>query len=454
MRHRLLVVLVVVLAAGCGEDDPVPLSGETLTVWNHEHQPDRLAATQAILDDFTRTTGIKTEQLPIPEDGLPGMIRKAQAQGELPDVVLSTGMPHAHRYAAEGVFDPDAAEEVIDRLGRETFSKRALALVSSHGRAVGVPSDGWGQLLIYRKDLFDQAGLHAPQTLSDVVAAAKELDGDEMAGIALATAPGDGFTQETFEHLALAEGCQLVDAAADVTFDSPECVEALRVYAELAHDYSVAGVQDVESTRAAYFSGRAAMLFWSPFLLDGLAGLSDETRPTCTECKEDPAYLARNSGLVGPLAGSTGEPSQFGSVSTFNITVDAPKEDAERLVEYMLSDGYVRWLGLSPQGKYPVRAGDAEDPERYAKAWGELESGIDRKAPLTDFYSEASIASLGEGVQNFQRWGFARGQGALVGKLAEEQPVANAVAEVIGGKDPAAAAKEVQAAVEELKDGG
>jgi multiple sugar transport system substrate-binding protein len=454
MRRRLLVVLVVVLAAGCGEDDPVPLSGETLTVWNHEHQPDRLAATQAILDDFTRTTGIKTEQLPIPEDGLPGMIRKAQAQGELPDVLLSTGMPHAHRYAAEGVFDPDAAEEVIDRLGRETFSKRALELVSSHGRAVGVPSDGWGQLLIYRKDLFDQAGLHAPQTLSDVVVAAKELDGDGMAGIALATAPGDGFTHETFEHLARAEGCQLVDAAADVTFDSPECVEALRVYAELAHDYSVEGVQDVDSTRAAYFSGHAAMLFWSPFLLDGLAGLSDETRPTCTECKEDPAYLARNSGLVGPLAGSTGEPSQFGSVSTFNITVDAPKEDAERLVEYMLSDGYVRWLALSPQGKYPVRAGDAEDPERFAKAWGALESGIDRKAPLTDFYSEASIASLGEGVQNFQRWGFAQGQGALVGKLAEEQPVANAVAEVIGGKDPAAAAKEVQAAVEELKDGG
>jgi multiple sugar transport system substrate-binding protein len=326
MRHRLLVVLVVALAAGCGEDDPVPLSGETLTVWNHEHQPDRLAATEAILDDFTRTTGIKTEQLPIPEDGLPRMIRKARAQGELPDVVLSTGMPHAHRYAAEGVFDPDAAEEVIDRLGRETFSKRALELVSSHGRAVGVPSDGWGQLLIYRKDLFDQAGLHAPQTLSDVVAAAKELDGDGMAGIALATAPGDGFTHETFEHLALAEGCQLVDAAADVTFDSPECVEALRVYAELAHDYSVEGVQDVDSTRAAYFSGRAAMLFWSPFLLDGLAGLSDETRPTCTQCKEDPAYLARNSGLVGPLAGSTGEPSQFGSVATFNITVDAPKE--------------------------------------------------------------------------------------------------------------------------------
>jgi multiple sugar transport system substrate-binding protein len=454
MRRWPLVVLVVLLAAaGCGEDDPAPLSGETLTVWNHEHQPDRIAATEAILEDFTRSTGIKTEQLPVPEDGLPPMIRKALAEGELPDVVLSTGMPHAHRYAAEGVFDAAAAQEVVDRLGRETFSKRALALVSSDGGAAGVPSDGWGQLLVYRKDLFDQAGLQAPQTLADVVAAARQLDRDGMAGIALATAPGDAFTHETFEHIGLAEGCQLVDAAADVTFDSPECVEALRLYAELAQEYSPGGVQDVDSTRAAYFAGRAAMLFWSPFLLDGLAGLSDENRPTCEECRQDPAYLARNSGLVGPLAGSTGEPSQYGSVATFNITVDAPKQDAERLVEYMMSDGYVRWLGLSPQGKYPVRAGDSDDPQKFAKAWAELESGIDRKAPLSDFYSEASIASLGEGVANFQRWGFAQGQGALVGKLAEKQPVANAVGQVIRGRAPEAAARDVQAAVEKLKSG-
>ena len=38
---------------------------------------------------------------------------------------------------------------------------------------------------------------------------------------------------------------------------------------------------------------------------------------TREECERT---LAENSGLVGPLTGSGGEPSQFGSVSTFNIT--------------------------------------------------------------------------------------------------------------------------------------
>ena len=257
-------------------------------------------------------------------------------------------------------------------------------------------------------------------------AAAEKLNGDGMAGITLATKAGDGFTRETFEHVALAQGCQLVDDGGKVTFDTPPCVEALRWYGDLASNYSVSGAQDVDSTRGTYFAGQAAMMFWSPFLLDGMAGLRDDTKPSCKECKDDIAYLAKNSGLVGPLTGAAGTPSQFGSVSTVNISVDAPTEDAQKLAEFMLSDGYVRWLGLSPQGKYPVRAGDSTDPKKFQTAWAGLESGVDSKAPLTEFYSEESVASLADGVANFQRWGFAQGQGALVGALRGEQPIASA----------------------------
>jgi multiple sugar transport system substrate-binding protein len=453
------IAAAAVVAVGCGGDDDEGDaagggSGETLTVWNNEFQPDRMAATQAVLDEFTEKTGIKTKQVAVPEDQLPTLMTNAAAAGELPDVVLATPVAQSHQYAAEEIFDAEAAQEVVDNLGADTFSQKALELVSTDGVATGVPSDGWGQLLIYRKDVFDKAGLEAPQTLDDVRTAAEQLNGkDGMVGITLATAAGDGFTAETFEHVGLAEGCQMVNDAGDVTFDSPECVAALQWYGDVASNYSVEGAQDVDSTRGTYFAGRAAMMFWSPFLLDGMAGLRADTKPTCKECKKDPAYLAKNSGLVGPLSGSAGEASQFGSVSTFNITVDAPTEDAQALVEFMMNEGYTRWLALSPQGKYPVRSGDSEDPEKFQTAWAELESGVDKKAPLSQFYSEESIASLGEGVESFQRWGFAQGQGPLMGALSGEQPVANAVADVIGGKDPAEAAKEVQATAEELQAG-
>jgi multiple sugar transport system substrate-binding protein len=454
------VAVLATAAVACGDDDDEgdgggggATSGETLTVWNNEFQPDRMAATQSILADFTKKTGVKTKLVAVPEDQLATLMTNAAAADDLPDVVLATPLDQSQQYAQEEIFDAEAAQEVVDRLRPDTFSEKALELVSRDGVATGVPSDGWGQLLIYRKDLFDKAGLDAPQSLDDVRAAAEKLDGGGVAGITLATKAGDGFTSETFEHVALAEGCQLVDDAGEVTFDTPECVEALRWYGDIASEYSVEGAQDVDSTRGTYFAGRAAMMFWSPFLLDGMAGLRDDTKPSCSQCKKNPAFLAENSGLVGPLTGSAGEPSQFGSVSTVNISVSAPTEDAQKLAEFMLTDGYVRWLGLSPQGKYPVRAGDSEDPEKYQTAWAELESGVDRKAPLSKFYSEESIQSLAEGVENFQRWGFAQGQGALVGALRGEQPIASAVADVIGGKDPAEAAKDVQSTVEEIKSG-
>jgi multiple sugar transport system substrate-binding protein len=463
MRRAALASMAVlaVLAVGCGGDDDDDGgeaagggSGETLTVWNNEFQPDRVKATQEILDEFTQKTGVKTKQVAVPEDQLATLMTNAAAADELPDVVLATPVQQSQQYAAEEIFDSEAAQAVIDNLGADTFSDKAIELVSKDGVATGVPSDGWGQLLIYRKDVFDEAGLDTPQTLDDVRNAAEQLNGkNDMVGITLATAAGDGFTAETFEHIALAEGCQMVNDAGDVTFDSPECVEALRWYGDIASNYSVEGAQDVDSTRGTYFAGRAAMMFWSPFLLDGMAGLRADTKPSCKECKQNPAFLAENSGLVGPLAGSGGEPSQFGQVSTFNISVDAPTEDAQGLVEFMMNEGYTRWLALSPQGKYPVRFGDDQDPEKFKTAWAELESGVDKKAPLSKFYSEESIASLGDGVENFQRWGFAQGQGPLMGALSGEQPVANAVADVIGGKDPAEAAKDVQATAEELQAG-
>ena len=445
----------VVLVAGCGGDGQdaadASLRGRTITVWNNEHQPDRMAATRAILADFTRRTGIKTELVAVPEDGLADLVANT-APGELADVILSTSLNHAHAFAARGRFDAAAAQAVVERLGVDTFSQRALALVNRDGNAVGVPSDGWGQLLIYRRDLFERAGLDAPETVTDVARAAKRLDGPRMAGIALPTTRGDGFTAETFEHVALAFGCQLVDRAGTVTIDAPECVDALEWYGDVARNHAVPGEQDVESTRRAYFAGRAAMVFWSPFLLDALAGLRDDALPTCPQCARNPAFLAENSGLVGPLADPDGRhPSQFGSISTTVITTDADMEAAQALAEFMMTDGYVRWLGLSPQGKYPVRMGPEPGSTAYVEAWTALESGVERRAPLSDFYSPESLASLGEGVQRFDRWGFGRGFGALVGVLAEEQPTARAVAEVIAGADAARVARETRVTLQRIQ---
>jgi multiple sugar transport system substrate-binding protein len=453
-----MTAVSMAVVAGCGGGDGSSkksssggVKGSTVTIWSYEGQPDRIKALEDDLSGFTQSSGIKTKVVAIPDGQLTTLVTNAAAAGKLPDVLAAISSADALNFAKQGVFDPDAAEAVVNNLGRDTFSKNAIDLTTADGKVAAVPSDGWGQLLIYRKDLFKKAGLSAPASVEDVLAAAKKLNGSGMAGIALATKPGDEFTTQSFQHLALAEGCQLVDSSGNVTIDSPECVKALTDYGTLARDYSVSGNQDVDSTRGTYFAGRAAMLIWSPFLLDGMAGLRKDTVPSCPQCKKDPAYLAKNSGLVGPLSGSGGSPAQFGVLSTFSISTDANKAAAEKVVEYLMSDGYAKWLGLSPQGKYPVRFGDKSDPKKYVTAWNSLESGVDKKAPLSDFYDKASIDSLGKGAQNFQAWGFKEGQAALIGALSGDQPVANAVSEVVNGGDPAAALKKAKQRIDEIK---
>jgi multiple sugar transport system substrate-binding protein len=454
MRRVPTLLLLAVLAAGCGggggggASDGSPARRGEIEVWIADTEPDRVAATRANAAAFTRKTGVRVTLEPVGDDDIADRVAQAAGAGTLPDV-MQLPMAIAHEYARRRIINADAAQDVVNDLGEDTFSARALSLLTTEGRVAAVPSDGWGQLLIYRKDLFDKAGLPEPRSLADIERAARRLHRGGMAGITLATG-ADAFTAQSFEHIALAAGCQLVDDSGSVSLDSPACRRAFGFYAGLARRYSPGGKQDVDTTRDTYFAGRAAMILWSPFLLDAMAGLRDEAKPTCPECRRDPAYLARHSGLVGPLQGPGGV-TQFGEITTWGIAAGGNVDGAARWISYMLSDGYERWLGISPQGKYPVRFGPLNDPERYVTAWARLRSGVDRKAPLDRFYSPASIASLGEGVRSFQRWGFEEGRAALVGALRADEPVASALAdEIRAGTGAGQASAAAQRAVEQL----
>jgi multiple sugar transport system substrate-binding protein len=456
------IVSVAALVAACGggggksTGTDAGRSDRAIDVWILENEPERVRAAKADFAGFTRRTGVRVRIRALGDDDLAAAVTSARADRTLPDV-MQLPLASVHAYAAAGLLDSAAAGDVLGRLGDETFSQTALSLVSRDGTPAAVPSDGWGELLIFRKDLFRQAGLPPPRTLDDVARAARVLDRPgTRRGITLATAPGDTFTAQTFEHVALAAGCQVVDDQGRIRLTSPRCERAIRLYVELARRYSPREIQDVDTTRETYFAGRAAMIFWSPFLLDAMAGLRDEARPTCRECRDDPAFLAKNSGLVGPLQSGDGvtPAAQFGELSSWGITTGAHTEAASRFVEYMLSDGYLRWLALSPQGKYPVRTGDQRDSERFATAWMHLKSGVERRAPLSRFYGQGLIDSLGDGVRGFQRWGFAQGEAPLMGALRNQEPITRPLAlAIVGTIDPPTAARQAQLEVQAVKDG-
>jgi multiple sugar transport system substrate-binding protein len=211
--RTLLAAFAVVLAiGGCGgSDEPAsPAADRSLTVWILESQPERVRATNANVARFAKASGYDVEVVPVGDDELAGRVAVASSRGMLPDV-LQVPMASAHAYAREGMLSRDAAQEVVDRLGEETFSARALSLMTSEGTVTAVPSDGWGQLLIYPRTSSTVPGCppRAPwRTSCERRAGCAPL----RAGITMGTA-ATPFTAETFEHVALASGCQLLDDA-------------------------------------------------------------------------------------------------------------------------------------------------------------------------------------------------------------------------------------------------
>jgi multiple sugar transport system substrate-binding protein len=462
MRPRFLITTGAVLAllAGCttsapdggsnngGKDQP---TAKSITMWTTEDVQDRVEATKAIAAKFEASTGIKVNVVAIAEDQFDSVITTAAAQGKLPDLVAALNPAGVQSLAVNQILDTQTPGEIVKDLGENTFSPGALKLTQDKGRQLAVPSDAWSQLLFYRKDLFAKAGLAAPDSFDKITAAAKRLNTGGTAGITLATTPGDGFTQQSFEYFALGNGCQMVDASGTVTLDSPQCVQTFQFYNDLARKYSVKGNQDVDTTRANYFAGKAAMVVWSSFLLDELAGLRNDALPTCAECKADPTFLSKNTGVIGPVSGPAGQPAQFGQVVSWAITRDANKPATKKFVEYMMNDGYADWLALAPEGKVPVRKGTPDDPQKFVTAWGGLKAGVDKKEPLSNVYSADVINSILTGPDRFDRWGFPQGQGALVGATLGELPVPKAINAMTNGESPEKAAKDATAAVTEIK---
>jgi multiple sugar transport system substrate-binding protein len=328
----------------------------TLTVWTTEDVAERVAAQQKIMDAWGAKSGTKVKLVAVAADQLTTVLTSAAAANDLPDVIGALDLNGMNQLRTDDLVDPDAAKEIVDGLGADTFYKRTLELTSVDGEQIAVPSDAYANLLFYRKDLFEAAGLPEPKTYADIQNAAKELHKGKMAGIVAATAPSDSFTSQTFEWVALANGCQLVDGSAKVTLNSPQCQEAFNFYGNLIKETSTKGNQDADTTRATYFAGDAAMVIWSSFLLDELAGLRKDALPTCAQCKKDPEWLAQNTGILTQMQGPSGpNPAAWGEVVSWNVLKDASPK-AKDFVTYMMTEGYLPWLEIAPEGKMPAPA--------------------------------------------------------------------------------------------------
>jgi multiple sugar transport system substrate-binding protein len=416
MKTKTTLMVILVVALSTLSTFSIPLMAEEITFWTTEVEADRLKVQKEIALRFLKNKGVEVRVVPVEENLLTEKVTAAFAAKSLPDVIYHP-IDSTMGWAEAGILDEEAATKVVKTLKEDSFARGPLKLVRFHGGYAAVPTDGWGQLLLYRKDLFQEKSLPPPDQWAHILTAAKALHNPPLLwGFEVATDPGQSYTQQVFEHFALSNGVRLIDRDGKLLLNSPEMIETLDFYKSLAA-FSPPGNLYWLHTRMDYLSGRAAMIVWSPFILDELSGLRQDQPVLPDLAKGTPGLLARNTGFVTIIKGPHGAAAQYGQVNYLGITCDANRPAAEAWVKYLLDEGYLSWLSMAAEGKLPLRKGTEKKPNGFISGWMDLEFGVTTKAKISQFYGDEVVQSILAGVEGFDRWGFAQGKGPLVSKI-------------------------------------
>lgn len=401
--------------------------------WTTETQPERLERQQQMAADFETKSGIGVEVIPVDEQEYGTRATAAFAAGDLPDVIYHP-LQYALPWTEAGILDAEAATEVVNKLGTGTFAPGPMNMAAVEDGFASVPVDGWTQMVIYRRDLFEENGLEPPNSFANVLAAIETLHNPpEMYGFVAPTKVDEGYMGQVLEHILLANGASPVDANGFSGFDEAKTVEALEFYKAIA-EASPPGELFWDQARTLFFAGQTAMIIWSPFILDEMAGLRDSAPPTIND---DPTTreLAEKAGIVTNFAGpSNSDGAAWADARYFGITADADIEEAQAFIEYAMSDAYTSTLAIAPEGKFPIRRGASEGSTEFVEAWSQLDVGVDRKAPLGEIYPQEMIDEIVGGLDVGKRWGVAEGQLALASKIINSQTINRVFREFFDGE--------------------
>ncbi|KAB0264641.1 ABC transporter substrate-binding protein [Microvirga brassicacearum] len=163
-----------------------------------------------------------------------------------------------------------------------------------------LPITGEAQILYYRKDVLEKAGLAVPTTFDELYKTAVKLnDPGKMAGILLR---GEKIhTAWNSSGFVWSYGGKIFDNAANptkATFDSPEAIAAITMYAKLLQDAGPVGVGNYTwyETVSDFQQGKAAMY------LDASVFMSQIEDPKKSTVSGKVGYAGMPAGPAGAMA--------------------------------------------------------------------------------------------------------------------------------------------------------
>jgi multiple sugar transport system substrate-binding protein len=338
----ILVVLVAVVSA------PVRSlaqgSERALRFWHPYTQPQRAKEMQRAADEFERVNpGIKVGVEIVPWANINARWRAAQAAGTLPDVGVGNPPDYVDMWQSGAILPMD---DVIGALGGD--GRFIPGILDRHarfqGRTLAVPHYMHALVLLYRKDLLAATGLEPPVTWDDLLRVSKALNAPpERYGFQQLWSREDWIgIPWVLYPLMRSNGGEFLDKNGEVTFNTPQNVEAVRFLVQLYKEASSPAAFDLERNKdqiEILSKSRTALDLGTLYAIPQLE-------------QENPAVGNQLVATYPPRKKQVGWFTFANCLVLFN---GKNPEDGKRWIEFLLEDErYSRFLSSIPGAMMPV----------------------------------------------------------------------------------------------------
>ena len=249
-----------------GLKEGMPYKGTKLTFLVHNAAQSQAQAKR--VGQFTELTGIEVNFLMVP---YPSLREKITA-----DAVAGTGSIDLYCFldgwgpSMTGFLTPLNGYLKSDSIDLSEKLPPAYIKGGTYGGITyGIPTRGHPQLLLYRKDLFKQAGVEVPKTWKELISASKAIkEKTGRDGIAMYYGKGNA-AQNLFLWYAFLKsaGEDIFDDKMMPTFNSAAGIEATQYYVDLLLKYKVASpgstfFKEYEASQAMAQDKAAMVIVW------------------------------------------------------------------------------------------------------------------------------------------------------------------------------------------------
>jgi multiple sugar transport system substrate-binding protein len=245
MRKFFVVLFVVLALAAAGAQ-----AKEIRVLLANHPYGDML---KAAIPEFEAASGIKVNLEQYQESQLSTKLATEFATGSSSvDVFMTRPLQETKMFYKNGWYQPLTSYDFSD------FPQNALDVVTFNKKTYVVPIVTEWQVLYYRKDLLQKAGLKVPTTFAELEAAAKKLNGPEVAGFASRGKGAAAVTQ--FSSYLYSYGGRYLEKGKAV-FDSKAALDAVRFYGKMLGTYGPAGVTAMswDNIMPLFQAGKIAM---------------------------------------------------------------------------------------------------------------------------------------------------------------------------------------------------